>query len=94
MNYFDSRLSLDDAKRKYRSLAKEHHPDRGGDIAVMQQINSEYESYLKNKSITDTVTFNQWAKVNEDWMREYKIYTKLFILIAIEVLQIWLRRTR
>jgi len=30
--------------RRYRQLAKEHHPDRGGDAAKMTQINQAFEA--------------------------------------------------
>ncbi len=42
MNYFKDCKTLDEVKTLYRSLAKQHHPDRGGVTATMQAINSEY----------------------------------------------------
>ena len=33
-----------DIKRAYRKLAKEHHPDHGGDAARLQQVNEAYET--------------------------------------------------
>lgn len=42
MNYFKSCASLNDVKALYRTLAKLHHPDKGGDLATMQAINNEY----------------------------------------------------
>ena len=35
--------TLDDLKKAYRKLAMQHHPDRGGDTATMQQINAEHD---------------------------------------------------
>ena len=35
--------SLQDLKTKYRALAMQHHPDRGGDLPTMQAINAEYD---------------------------------------------------
>ena len=32
----------------YRYLAKQHHPDRGGDTATMQRINAAYEAIKKD----------------------------------------------
>ena len=29
-------------KRAYRKLAREHHPDRGGSVQAMQELNREY----------------------------------------------------
>lgn len=34
----------DDIKRAYRKLAKEHHPDRGGDQKLFQQINEAHDT--------------------------------------------------
>lgn len=42
MKYFNSCTSIDEVKQHYRILAKEHHPDKGGRTATMQEINSEY----------------------------------------------------
>lgn len=42
MQYFNHCNTLDEVKAVYRTLAKEHHPDRGGDLATMQAINKEY----------------------------------------------------
>jgi DnaJ-domain-containing protein 1 len=36
-------------KRRYRVLAKKHHPDRGGDPRQMQRIIAAYE-YLQHQS--------------------------------------------
>jgi DnaJ-domain-containing protein 1 len=34
-------------KRRYRALAKKHHPDRGGDQRQMQRIIAAYELLMK-----------------------------------------------
>lgn len=44
MKYFSGISNLDDLKREYKRLALENHPDRGGDTAVMQEINAEYDA--------------------------------------------------
>ena len=36
--------SADEIKRAYRKLASQHHPDRGGDTARFQQIQSAYDT--------------------------------------------------
>jgi hypothetical protein len=35
--------TLDELKKEYRRLTLLHHPDRGGDTATMQAINSEHD---------------------------------------------------
>jgi len=42
MTYFQNIHSLADLKKEYRRLALEHHPDKGGDTAIMQQVNTEF----------------------------------------------------
>ncbi|NLU91369.1 J domain-containing protein [Chitinophaga sp. Ak27] len=42
MNYFKHCTTIDEVKVLYRELAKTHHPDRGGDTATMQAINTAY----------------------------------------------------
>ncbi len=37
-------------KRRYRALAKRHHPDRGGDQRQMQRIIAAYEFLMKDQS--------------------------------------------
>ncbi|MBN8880476.1 MAG: J domain-containing protein [Sphingobacteriales bacterium] len=42
MKFFTTCTSIEEVKNLYRKLAKENHPDTGGDTATMQAINTEY----------------------------------------------------
>ncbi len=42
MRYFNDCNTIEEVKGQYKKLAKEHHPDCGGDTATMQAINTEY----------------------------------------------------
>lgn len=42
--------TVDEIKRAYREKAREHHPDRGGDPARMQEINVAYERAIEMAS--------------------------------------------
>lgn len=46
--YFSDCRTLEEVKRRYKELAMQHHPDKGGDTATMQEINNAYESICKN----------------------------------------------
>ncbi len=41
-NYFESCTTLQEVKELYRTLAKENHPDKGGNLQIMQDINNQY----------------------------------------------------
>lgn len=43
MAHFNNINSLADLKEQYRTLVLANHPDKGGDTAVMQEINAEYD---------------------------------------------------
>lgn len=43
MKYFRNCCSLDNLKAEYRRLTLKHHPDAGGDVETMKEINIEYE---------------------------------------------------
>lgn len=47
MTRFDN-LTNEAARSLYRKLARENHPDFGGDLRIMQQINAEYAEYQAN----------------------------------------------
>lgn len=57
MKFFQDCKTLDEVKARYRTLAKEHHPDRGGDLATMQRVNKEYAfacaNIAKGANLTD-----------------------------------------
>jgi hypothetical protein len=42
MKYFKECKTIDEVKALYKKLAKENHPDLGGDTVIMQAINNEY----------------------------------------------------
>lgn len=42
--YLTNIISYEDLKNKYRALLKANHPDNGGDVEKMQEINCEYEA--------------------------------------------------
>ena len=56
MKYFNNIHSLRDLKKQFRALAIANHPDKGGDTAVMQEINAEFDALFavwKNRPDTE-----------------------------------------
>lgn len=51
MNYFTGCNTAEERKLKWKELAKIHHPDVGGDIKVMQEINRQYLEEVKSKEM-------------------------------------------
>jgi len=47
MKYFNNPKTLEELKKQYRELAMKHHPDKGGDTAVMQAIKNEYDEMFE-----------------------------------------------
>lgn len=57
MKHFTNIKNLEELKSQYRTLAKLNHPDMGGDIVIMQEINAEYEILFpiyRNKHVKET----------------------------------------
>lgn len=42
-NYFKKCKSQEEVKKLYKKLALENHPDKGGDIEIMKEVNSQFE---------------------------------------------------
>lgn len=59
MKYFEGLTEENLIKARYKELAKMYHPDKGGDTAIMKEVNAQYESVLtgmyqiSGKSITE-----------------------------------------
>lgn len=47
MRYFDRYKTAETVTKRYRQLAKRHHPDLGGESAVMTDINGQYQEALR-----------------------------------------------
>lgn len=96
MKYFKDCKTIDDVKALYKKLAKEHHPDTGGDTATMQAINTEY-SYAcahiaKGAGMTDEEADTE-IKLSEEYRR---VIEKIINLpdIIIEVVGHWIWVTK
>ena len=53
--FFKNVKTIEELKRQYKTLAFEHHPDKGGNVEDKQYINAEYdELYSRVKNIHET----------------------------------------
>jgi curved DNA-binding protein CbpA len=46
-NWFTNPQTLEELKKQYKKLVFANHPDRGGRVEDMQEINAEYEKLFK-----------------------------------------------
>lgn len=71
-NFFSGCINVEQVKQTYRQLAKEHHPDLGGNLETMKQVNLQYHEALKSlhgfKSIREGKEFTYWY--NQDLEQE------------------------
>lgn len=65
MKWFNKCESVEDAKALYRELSKENHPDLGGDVEVMKEINAELDEFLRVLVSGRVFAFNE-AKDGRD----------------------------
>lgn len=57
--YFKNVKSYDDLKSQYKALLKANHPDNGGDLEIMKEINVEFDALFpiwKNRKEAETGT--------------------------------------
>lgn len=72
MKHFVNISNLEDLKNQFRVLAKANHPDLGGNIATMQEINAEYEVLFpiyKSKFIKETG--NECEETSQSTRRQF-----------------------
>lgn len=73
MKYFNNIHSLRDLKKQFRALAIANHPDKGGDTAVMQEINAEFDALFavwKNRPDTQ-VTEEERQETGSTYRRRF-----------------------
>lgn len=71
-NYFTNCNTLEELKQAYRRLAMANHPDKGGSVEVMQEINKEYEeAFAKVKNIHTNSTGEEYTKETNEAPEEF-----------------------
>ena len=94
MKWFNNPQTLEELKKEYKRLALKHHPDRGGDVKDMQEINSEYDFlFARLKDKHTTATGEHYTKETNEKANEFRdIVSKLINLdeINIELCGSWI----
>ncbi|HTA81305.1 MAG TPA: J domain-containing protein [Bacteroidia bacterium] len=93
MNYFKDCNTIDEVEALYRALAKQHHPDRGGNVAIMQAINNEYPfacaNIAKGENLDAQETESKILKAEQYRQPLEKIITLEGIVIELVGSWIW-----
>lgn len=72
---FKNVSSFEELKKQYKVLLKKNHPDNGGDVKIMQEINAEYDALFKIwKDRHETATGETVTETAESTRR--KFYTE------------------
>lgn len=96
MKWFINSQTLEELKKQYKKLAVKNHPDVGGTVEDMQEINAEYDIlFAKLKNIHETAEGKTYTSKNEtsETSNEFKdIINRLITLndITIEICGSWL----
>jgi curved DNA-binding protein CbpA len=72
MRYFDRFKTSDGASKRYKELAKKHHPDVGGQTEVMAEINRQYEETLRRIAAAQAQGKAEKAKAYKDMPKSKK----------------------
>ena len=101
--YFKDINTLEALRKQYKELLKKYHPDNGGDVAQMQEVNAEYDQLfklLKNKhetGHTDKTDANKstYDNMKYDFTEDAKLREMLnkiisFHDITIEIVGAWI----
>lgn len=93
MNYFKNCKTIDEVKALYRALAMQHHPDKGGDVAIMQAVNTEYAfacaKIIKGENLDSTETEAEILKAEKYREALEKIANLEGIIIELVGAWIW-----
>ncbi len=92
MKYFNECKSLDEVKARYKQLAKQHHPDCGGDVIIMQEINTEYAfacaKILNGEDLTAEEA-NEQIRLSEEYRQVIEKLTPISGIV-IELVGNWI----
>lgn len=92
MRFFNDCKTIEEVKATYKKLAKQYHPDCGGDTETMQAINTEYAfacaKILKGEDLS-AEEVNEEIRLSEEYRKVIESIINLSG-ITIEVVGHWI----
>lgn len=71
MGYFNNIGTLDELKKEYKKLARQYHPDMGGNLEDMQKINAEFDKLFKIYQSRPIAEETETAETAESFRSEF-----------------------
>lgn len=100
--YFENVRTLEELRKQYKELLKLHHPDNGGNLEIMQEINAEYDKLFKvlkcqheTRNADNASTDTGYSNMKYDFAEDEKLREMLnkiihFDGIDIELVGAWI----
>lgn len=92
MKYFNGCTTTEEARKLYLKLAKENHPDMGGELETMKAINVEYDFFCAKVMSGETLT-NEETESRRAYDEGYRQVIEQIIVIPgiiIEIVGTWI----
>lgn len=67
--WFAGTKTIEELRKRYRELLKKHHPDNGGDVSIMQEINSQYDALFDVLSRSESADGKTYTKEDDEQFR-------------------------
>lgn len=90
MKYFKNVETLEELRREYKRFVKENHPDNGGSVEAIKNINIEYEQLFKILKNNDKTEHTKKYNVKEDEMLRSVINNIINFNIDVEICGSWI----
>ena len=84
---FAKATTAEEVKAIYKKLALQHHPDRGGDVEIMKEVNALFDEYFeKLKHVHKTKDGKRYEKETNETSGMFKdIIDKLLRMNGVEI---------